>query len=140
MSDGAHGIHTAHEAYAFVCLRCGHGWERSYDIEHHVDGRGRETVAYVLDGAYVPSPLTRPGCAHCGSRVVRILRAGRVSSARGPSRRPSAPSKKPEPRAGDAREKTPVRAESPGGGRWKRRLHIPALLRLVHRKRAGQAY
>ncbi len=76
----AHGIRTAHEAYAFACMRCGHGWEQSYDIEHHIDAKGQEFVTYIADGMHVPSPLTRPTCLNCGSHVVRIMRSGQVSS------------------------------------------------------------
>ncbi|MEU5579769.1 hypothetical protein ABZ791_27105 [Streptomyces huasconensis] len=76
--------HTAldvvHESYAFACMRCGHGWEQSYEIEHHVDARGQEFVLYRADGHHVPSPLSRPTCLNCGGHVVRIMRAGQVSS------------------------------------------------------------
>ncbi|MFE5024605.1 hypothetical protein ACFRAO_15030 [Streptomyces sp. NPDC056656] len=73
----------AHESYAFACMRCGHGWEQSYEIEHHIDGDGGEFVMYVVGGERVPSPLTRPTCLNCGGHVVRIMRAGRVSSVLG---------------------------------------------------------
>ncbi|MBL1099000.1 hypothetical protein [Streptomyces coffeae] len=72
---------VAHEAYAFACMKCGHGWERSYDIEHHVDGEGRAFVVYFTDGEPVRSPLTSPDCDNCGAHLVRIMRAGQVSSA-----------------------------------------------------------
>ncbi|MET9494994.1 hypothetical protein [Streptomyces sp. NPDC006552] len=78
--DRGTAISVGHESYAFACMRCGHGWEQSYEIEHHVDGDGAEFVTYVADGACVPSPLTRPTCVNCGGHVVRIMRAGRVSS------------------------------------------------------------
>ncbi|GAA2976717.1 hypothetical protein [Streptomyces fulvorobeus] len=71
---------TVHEAYAFACMRCGHGWEQAYEIEHHVDGSGSPFVVYKADGERVPSPLSRPTCANCGAHVVRIMRAGRVST------------------------------------------------------------
>ncbi|MEV6262255.1 hypothetical protein AB0M42_16110 [Streptomyces sp. NPDC051784] len=71
---------TAHEAYAFACMRCGHGWEQSYEIEHHVDGSGNAFVVYKADGERVPSPLSTPTCANCGGHLVRIMRAGRVST------------------------------------------------------------
>ncbi|MBM7173182.1 hypothetical protein JQK87_33315 [Streptomyces sp. G44] len=71
---------VVHESYAFACMRCGHGWEQSYEIEHHVDARGREFVQYLADGHHVPSPLSRPTCLNCGGHVVRIMRAGQVSS------------------------------------------------------------
>ncbi|MBD0746488.1 hypothetical protein [Streptomyces sp. CBMA152] len=71
---------TAHEEYAFACMRCGYGWEQAYEIEHHVDGKGQPFVVYKADGERVPSPLSQPTCANCGGHVVRTLRAGRVSS------------------------------------------------------------
>jgi hypothetical protein len=72
---------VVHESYSFACMRCGHGWEQSYEIEHHVDGDGNEFVMYVADGTVVPSPLSRPTCLNCDGHVVRIMRPGQVSSA-----------------------------------------------------------
>ncbi|TQK45082.1 hypothetical protein FBY35_6624 [Streptomyces sp. SLBN-118] len=69
-----------HEAYAFACMRCGHGWEQEYEIEHHIDGAGLEHVVYKANGLRVPSPLSSPSCMNCGGHVVRIMRAGQVSS------------------------------------------------------------
>ncbi|MEU3601194.1 hypothetical protein ABZ714_21115 [Streptomyces sp. NPDC006798] len=74
------GAARVHEAYAFACMRCGHGWEQAYEIEHHVDAEGRQYVVYRADGVRVPSPLSSPTCANCGGHVVRIMRAGQVSS------------------------------------------------------------
>lgn len=71
---------TAHEAYAFACMRCGHGWEQAFEIEHHVDGSNNAFVIYKADGERVPSPLSRPTCTNCGGHVVRIMRAYRVST------------------------------------------------------------
>lgn len=71
---------TVHEAYAFACMRCGHGWEQAYEIEHHVDGSGNAFVVYRADGQRVPSPLSTPTCMNCGGHVVRIIRSGRVST------------------------------------------------------------
>ncbi|QEU93826.1 hypothetical protein [Streptomyces kanamyceticus] len=73
-------LNVVHESYAFACMRCGHGWEQSYEIEHHIDAKGQEFVTYLADGQRVPSPLTRPTCLNCGGHVVRIMRAGQVSS------------------------------------------------------------
>ncbi|MGW2838347.1 hypothetical protein ACWCWD_11185 [Streptomyces sp. NPDC001493] len=70
---------TVHEAYAFACMRCGHGWEQAYEIEHHVDRDGNTFVVYKADGERVPSPLSTPTCTNCGGHVVRIMRSGRVS-------------------------------------------------------------
>jgi hypothetical protein len=61
-------------------MRCGHGWEQSFEIEHHRDAEGGEFVMYVADGHVVPSPLSRPSCQNCDGHVVRIMRAGQVSS------------------------------------------------------------
>lgn len=69
------------ESYSFACMRCGHGWEQSYEIEHHTDADGHEFVMYVADGQVVPSPLNRPTCRNCDGHLVRILGAGRVASA-----------------------------------------------------------
>lgn len=74
---------VVHESYSFACMRCGHGWEQSFEIEHHTDTDGHAFVLYVADGRVVPSPLTRPTCAACDSHVIRILRPGRVASVRG---------------------------------------------------------
>ncbi|MDQ1046191.1 hypothetical protein [Streptomyces sp. V4I2] len=73
---------VVHESYSFACMRCGHGWEQSYEIEHHVDADDHEFVLYVVDGQVVPSPLSRPTCTNCDNHVVRIMRPGRVASAR----------------------------------------------------------
>jgi hypothetical protein len=70
---------VVHESYSFACMRCGHGWEQSYEIEHHIDGHGQAFVMYVSDGKVVPSPLSKPTCQNCDSHVVRIMRAGQVA-------------------------------------------------------------
>ncbi|GGO88437.1 hypothetical protein [Wenjunlia tyrosinilytica] len=74
------GLEIVHEAYSFACMRCGHLWEQSFEIEHHVDARGQTVVAYRCDGRHVPSPLTRPTCANCGGHLVRIMQAGAVNN------------------------------------------------------------
>ncbi|MEV5611805.1 hypothetical protein [Streptomyces sp. NPDC052225] len=97
-------ISIAHESYSFACMRCGHGWEQSYEIEHHVDGDGGEFVMYVVNGERVPSPLTRPTCLNCDGHVVRIMQAGTVSRALPHHRVPQAgPVEVPEP---DSAERT----------------------------------
>ncbi|RAJ79527.1 hypothetical protein K377_05248 [Streptomyces sp. PsTaAH-137] len=97
-------ISVVHEAYAFACMRCGHGWEQSYEIEHHIDGEGAEFVMYVANGERVPSPLSSPTCLNCGGHVVRIMRSGRVSSVHDVMQRrhgapPAGPVEVPEPAA-----------------------------------------
>ncbi|MGW0366436.1 hypothetical protein [Streptomyces sp. NPDC002990] len=73
-------VHTVHEAYSFACMRCGYGWEQAYEIEHHVDGKGEPFIMYKVEGERVRSPLANPTCLNCGGHVVRIMRAGQVSS------------------------------------------------------------
>ncbi|WP_422396953.1 hypothetical protein [Streptomyces gobiensis] len=83
-TEGTHGhtmATTAHEAYAFACLHCGHAWEQAYEIEHHVDNNNRPFILYFADGERVPSPLTRLTCLNCGEHNVRIMRAGRANAA-----------------------------------------------------------
>ncbi|MEV1049720.1 hypothetical protein [Streptomyces sp. NPDC049887] len=70
---------TVQESYAFACMRCGYGWEQTYDIEHHIDGTGRPFFTYRVQGQVVPSPLNRLTCLNCGGQKVRIMRAGQVS-------------------------------------------------------------
>ncbi|KUN78449.1 hypothetical protein [Streptomyces griseoruber] len=99
LRNGATGV--VNESYSFACMRCGHGWEQSYAIEHHIDAGGHEFVQYVADGRVVPSPLSRPACQNCDGHVVRIMRAGQVSSVQGAARReravsPAGPVEVPE--------------------------------------------
>lgn len=70
-----------HEAYSFVCLRCGHAWEGTYEIRHSVDGQGRVRADYYVHSLKVPSPLTANRCRVCCGCRIRILRPGRVRSA-----------------------------------------------------------
>ncbi|CAL9457146.1 hypothetical protein SUDANB120_02562 [Streptomyces sp. enrichment culture] len=77
------GVHVAHEAYSFACMRCGYGWEQAYEIEHHTDGQGRPFIVHRAGGERVPSPLSNPTCHNCGSHIVRIMREGQVSTVRG---------------------------------------------------------
>ncbi|MFC9282209.1 hypothetical protein [Streptomyces collinus] len=69
-------------AYSFVCLDCGHGWESTYDIDVTVDDRGQVIATYHLGDKLVPSPLQAPRCPDCEGRKIRIMRPGRVASAR----------------------------------------------------------
>ncbi|WOI59020.1 hypothetical protein [Streptomyces fradiae] len=73
------GVPVGHEAYSFACLRCGHGWEQAYEIEHHTDAAGRDFVVYRTDGRRVPSPLAKSTCPNCGHHSVRIMGSGRIS-------------------------------------------------------------
>ncbi len=73
---------TVHEAYAFVCLHCGHGWEEEYEIRHTTDLAGHRRADYFTRGVRVASPLTRADCPSCNLGPIRILRPGRVNSTR----------------------------------------------------------
>ncbi|MFF7246825.1 hypothetical protein ACFZBU_23300 [Embleya sp. NPDC008237] len=76
---------VVHESYAFVCMSCGRGWERDYEIHHATDLHGLRLCRYYSEGALVPSPFTKPACEHCEGTRLRILPAGRVASATGTS-------------------------------------------------------
>ncbi|MFJ8016323.1 hypothetical protein [Streptomyces sp. NPDC096339] len=76
-------MQTVHEAYSFACMKCGYAWEQAYAIEHHTDGKGEPFIMYKVGGERVPSPLSNPTCMNCGGHVVRIMRAGQVSSVLG---------------------------------------------------------
>ncbi|WP_329218102.1 hypothetical protein OG352_17870 [Streptomyces sp. NBC_01485] len=124
---------VVNESYSFACMRCGHGWEQSYEIEHHTDADGHEFVLYVADGRVVPSPLSRPACQNCDGHVVRIMRAGQVSSvssvlsaARQPKAAPAA-----------APVEVPVTAaegEEQAKGQPQHHWHLSDLLHPFHRK------
>lgn len=72
---------AAHEAYSFACMKCGYGWEQTYEIEHHAGADGEPFVTYYTDGRRVPSPLTHPTCVNCEGHLLRIMRSGRVAGA-----------------------------------------------------------
>ncbi|MFF8958908.1 hypothetical protein [Streptomyces sp. NPDC014894] len=109
------GTAKVHEAYAFACMRCGHGWEQSYDIEHHRDPAGHEYVVYRANGERVPSPLSSPSCMNCGGHVVRIMRAGQVSSVLDLMARTASPARIAHPTR-DTAGKTPLAGAGASAG------------------------
>ncbi|NEC25539.1 hypothetical protein G3I20_02865 [Streptomyces sp. SID8111] len=109
---------VVNESYSFVCMRCGFGWEQSYEIEHHTRADGGDLLVYVADGAVVPSPLNRPVCGNCDGHLVRIMRPGRVASARGAADR-----EHPVPATG------PVEVPQPARQHRHEYWHLSALLR-----------
>ncbi|AXG79674.1 hypothetical protein [Streptomyces paludis] len=109
------GTAVAHEAYAFCCMHCGHGWEQSFDITHFVDGAGRTVVVYKADGVRVPSPLSSPTCVNCGGHVVRIMRSGQVSSVRALTNEKHHPAKTSRAGAEAAAAEAARQAGEPGG-------------------------
>ena len=121
-----------HESYSFACMRCGHGWEQSYEIEHHLDAEGSEFVMYVANGQVVPSPLSRPSCLNCDGQVVRIMRAGQVSSVRDsmPHQHRHQPAL-PRQAEGEPREQEAATAEE--HHHW----HLSDLLHPFHHRKAG---
>jgi len=122
---------VVHESYSFACMRCGHGWEQSYEIEHHLDGDGNEFVMYVAGGHVVPSPLSRPSCLNCDSHVVRIMRPGQVSSAQNSLHR----HRRPVPRAvGETLDEPQT---EPGKPRENHHWHLSDLLHPFHHRKAG---
>ncbi|MFE9452508.1 hypothetical protein [Streptomyces sp. NPDC006739] len=127
---GLRGTATAvvNESYSFACMRCGHGWEQSYEIEHHKDGDGHEFVLYVAEGQVVPSPLSRPACQNCDGHVVRIMRAGQVSSVRSAGQRHHAEA----PQAGPA--EAPGTSGAPADAGEHHHWHLSDLLHPFQRK------
>ncbi|MGC5398939.1 hypothetical protein ACPXCP_24755 [Streptomyces sp. DT20] len=125
---------TVHEAYAFACMRCGHGWEQAYEIEHHVDASNNAFVVYKADGQRVPSPLSTPTCANCGGHVVRIMRSGRVSTVQQLMRNSLPVDSSPADVTADARgrkaEAVAATAVPGGEHHW----HLADLLHPFHRK------
>ncbi|WP_405881882.1 hypothetical protein OG762_26630 [Streptomyces sp. NBC_01136] len=123
---------VVNESYSFACMRCGHGWEQSFEIEHHRDAGGSEFVMYVTDGHVVPSPLSRPSCQNCDGHVVRIMRAGQVSSVQNSmhqhAHRPVP--NHPEPAHDEAFDQ-PAVPEEPH--HW----HLSDLLHPFHHRKAG---
>ncbi|MDV9175902.1 hypothetical protein R6V09_38015 [Streptomyces sp. W16] len=137
---GLRGAATAvvNESYSFACMRCGHGWEQAYEIEHHVDTDGHQFVMYVADGQVVPSPLSRPACLNCDGHVVRIMRAGQVSSVRDAAQRQY---QAPRPRAAaaaaedgtESTDETVTPLPEPREHHW----HLSDLLHPFHHRRAS---
>ncbi|WP_231626980.1 hypothetical protein [Streptomyces apocyni] len=127
-------VATVHESYAFACLGCGHGWEQSYDIEHHIDGAGREFVMYIVNGERVPSPIARPTCMNCGGHTVRIMQAGRVSSVLDILHRHQEAPKVPKPgtESGEATSGGEATSEE-SGHHW----HLSDLLHPFQHRKAG---
>ncbi|MBC9727293.1 hypothetical protein [Streptomyces sp. TRM68367] len=121
LRNGATAV--VNESYSFACMRCGHGWEQSYEIEHHTDAGGREFVLYVADGRIVPSPLSRPTCPNCDNHLVRIMRPGRVASVREAADRPHR-----APHAGPPEES--AEPKEPRERHW----HLSDLLHAFQRK------
>jgi Zn finger protein HypA/HybF involved in hydrogenase expression len=131
---GLRGAATAvvNESYSFACMRCGHGWEQAYEIEHHVDTDGHQFVMYVAEGQVVPSPLSRPACHNCDGHVVRIMRAGQVSSVRDAAQRQyQAP--RPRPVTEDATDESAVPVQEPAEHHW----HLSDLLHPFHHRKAS---
>ncbi|MFF4761212.1 hypothetical protein [Streptomyces sp. NPDC001292] len=131
---------VVNESYSFACMRCGHGWEQSYEIEHYTDGDGNECVRYVADGRVVPSPLSRPNCQNCDGRVVRIMMAGRVSSAQSHLHRHEEPRHRPAAPVVDRVETSPPgeeaadRVQDAHTGHDDHHWHLSDLLHPFHRK------
>ncbi|MET8133949.1 MULTISPECIES: hypothetical protein [unclassified Streptomyces] len=139
---GHRGAATAvvHESYSFACMRCGHGWEQSYEIEHHRDAGGGEFVMYVANGHVVPSPLSRPTCLNCDSHVVRIMRAGQVSSVldsmHSMTHRPHRPHR-PVPRQPEDGPEGEVPGSSSDAPKEPHHWHLSDLLHPFQHRRAG---
>ncbi|MGW4910216.1 hypothetical protein [Streptomyces sp. NPDC004270] len=134
---GLRGAATAvvHESYSFACMRCGHGWEQSYEIEHHTDAENHEFVMYVANGQVVPSPLSRPACQNCDGHVLRIMRAGQVSSVHSAARQSSGrPVQGGRDEVAGEAETGPAAAEAPAQVKAHHHWHLSDLLHPFQRK------
>ncbi|MFE5038716.1 hypothetical protein [Streptomyces sp. NPDC056683] len=134
---GLRGAATAvvHESYSFACMRCGHGWEQSYEIQHHTDADNHEFVRYVADGRVVPSPLSRPSCQNCDGQVLRIMRAGQVSSVRNAAQRSHQPAAQVRPAGQTGAESGPAEAaETSAEAGQPHHWHLSDLLHPFQRK------
>ncbi|MEW2046506.1 hypothetical protein OHS71_23990 [Streptomyces sp. NBC_00377] len=116
---------VVNESYSFACMRCGHGWEQAFEIEHHTDADGHQFVLYVTDGRIVPSPLSRPACVNCDGHVVRIMRAGQVSSVLSAARQHKAAPAGPAQAPVTSAEGQP---EAPAEGQPQHHWHLSDLL------------
>ncbi|MER5395541.1 hypothetical protein [Streptomyces sp. NPDC002599] len=128
---------VVHESYSFACMRCGHGWEQSYEIEHHRDAEGGEFVVYVANGEVVPSPLSRPTCLNCDSHVVRIMRAGQVSSVHDSMHSMTQRRPRPVPRRPEDGPEGEARAEDSAAPKEPHHWHLSDLLHPFQHRRAG---
>ncbi|MET7981279.1 hypothetical protein [Streptomyces sp. NPDC005281] len=128
---------VVHESYSFACMRCGHGWEQSYAIEHHRDSEGAEFVMYVASGEVVPSPLSRPTCLNCDSHVVRIMRAGQVSSVRESMRSMTQHHRRPVPRQPEDGPEGETQAGASDTPKEPHHWHLSDLLHPFQHRRAG---
>ncbi|MEW1774747.1 hypothetical protein [Streptomyces sp. NPDC086777] len=133
---GLRGAATAvvHESYSFACMRCGHGWEQSYEIEHHTDADNHEFVRYVANGRVVPSPLSRPSCQNCDGQVLRIMRAGQVSSVRNAAQRSHPPVARDRSAGPDGAETGAAGTETPAEVGAVHHWHLSDLLHPFQRK------
>ncbi|MFD5818676.1 hypothetical protein [Streptomyces sp. NPDC127038] len=128
---------VVHESYSFACMRCGHGWEQSYEIEHHRDTDGAEFVVYVANGEVVASPLSRPTCLNCDSHVVRIMRAGQVSSVRESMHSTTHRNRRPVPRQPEDVPEGEAPSDSAGAPKEPHHWHLSDLLHPFQHRRAG---
>jgi hypothetical protein len=117
---------VVHEAYAFVCMSCGRGWERVYEIHHATDLHGDRLYLYYSEGTRVPSPFTAPTCEHCDGTRLRILPAGRVASMTPPPTPRVDKVGKADKAAKPAKPTKPAKVPTP---RSTTRWHLPSLHR-----------
>jgi len=144
---GSAATAIVHESYSFACMRCGHGWEQSYEIEHHLDAEGAEFVMYVANGHVVPSPLSRPSCQNCDSHVVRIMRPGQVSSVLNSMRHEHRPLPRrteealeehvPEEHVPEEPQASSAASAAPAGSKEHHHWHLSDLLHPFHHRKAS---
>ncbi|KPI09018.1 hypothetical protein ACFY1B_10600 [Streptomyces mirabilis] len=128
---------VVNESYSFACMRCGHGWEQSFEIEHHRDAEGGEFVMYVADGHVVPSPLSRPSCQNCDGHVVRIMRAGQVSSVQNSMHQHTHRPVPAHPEQAHGEQAHDEAVDQPALPREPHHWHLSDLLHPFHHRKAG---
>lgn len=65
-------VETTRESYDFRCGRCGHAWERVYEVRRWRDQCGDEFTCYRADGVRAVAPGNAV-CPRCGGYRIRLL-------------------------------------------------------------------
>ena len=65
-------VETTSETYDFRCGRCGHTWERVFEVRRWQDQSGDEFCCYRVNGVQAVAPGNAV-CPRCGGYRVRLL-------------------------------------------------------------------
>ncbi len=63
------------ETFGFSCQRCGHAWERVYEIRRCTDCEGDEILTCICEGkpALAPWSELETACPRCGGLRVKLV-------------------------------------------------------------------